>query len=131
VAEAPRELAIEGVETPGERRGPCRLAERGGDRAGDLGEAVRIQPDVRIDVVTGAAERNAVEDVERRAVSIGHGVLHGGLEPVARVDDETRVVEMRDVAWAQLEVVGLLAGAREVDHVGAGAATCSAANASG
>ena len=60
------------------------------------------------------------EDVERSPVTALDGVLDGGLEAAARVDDELRVAQPLDVAGTQLEVVRLGAGRRQVDHLASG-----------
>jgi Fur family ferric uptake transcriptional regulator len=57
----------------------------------------------------------AIEDVERRAVTLLECVLERGLEAVAEVDDEFRVSNGLDISWRELEVVRLRARWSEVD----------------
>jgi hypothetical protein len=91
VGETAAEVAVEGLEPPDEGRRRVRAPERGGDRAGDLRVADRIEPDVRVAALCAVDRPDGVDDVERRPVAIADGVLDGGLEAAAGVDDERSV----------------------------------------
>jgi hypothetical protein len=58
-----------------------------------------------------------VEHVERATVAPLHGVLEGGLEAAADVDDEVGAPNRLDVARGELHVVRLDARWREVHHL--------------
>ena len=98
-----------------------RTPEGSRDRAGDLPVAHRVEPDVRVGLRPVAVEQlDLPEDVERSPVTAPDGILDGGLKPAARVDDERRVAQPLDVSGAQLEVVRLGAGRRQIDDLAPG-----------
>ena len=90
------------------------VAERPGDRARDLGVADRVEPDVRVEPAADTQRARVVEDVEGRPAPPVDRSLDRGLEPVADVHDERRLLDAPDVPRRQLEVVRLGAGRRQV-----------------
>ena len=104
--------------------GGARSADRPSDPFDCLGEADRVEPDVRILALVDQIERPALTRVDR--------ILERGLKATADVDDQFGLADRLDVAGRKLDVVGLDSRPSQVDDLALDSlATCSTAHARG